>query len=79
MATIKENWTMPAYVGQECDDCYEIWIAYAWYDSQGRVSTIATCNCNIADVPWPLNETSGDFRQPLEALGFIWTQNPNEE
>ena len=78
MATVKEGWTMPAYVGKKCDDCNPVIEAYAWYDGQWRVMTIATCNCEINDIPWPLNETRGDFRQSLESLGFAWTQNPNE-
>lgn len=78
MATIKENWTMPARVGKPCSNCGEVWQAFAWVDGLGRVNTIATCECNIMDVPWPLNELRGDFRPVLESVGFTWTENPND-
>lgn len=79
MVTVKENWSMPAYVGQECDTCDHVIEAQAWYDSLGVVYVVASCNCEISNIPWPLDELRGDFRSQLEALGFTWTQNPNED
>lgn len=37
MATVKEGWTMPAYVGKECDTCDHVITAEAWHDSRGVV------------------------------------------
>ena len=80
MATIKDNWTMPARVGKACDDCGEVWQAYAWINKRNnQVCTIATCDCDIMDVPWPLNElTANDFQLALESVGFKWVVNPND-
>lgn len=79
MATIKDNWTMPARVGKLCNGCGEVWQAFAWINKRNnQVCTIATCDCDIMDVPWPLNEVAGDFRAALESVGFTWTENPND-